>query len=80
MLDGLGHPRLHLPRTIAAQILNQNAGELISEVVTHMEYGDSAEDLDRHVVKVAGLATSKSNIHALQRQWLHFERAWFRSR
>src|SRR6185503_11084739 len=32
-------------RILGAQILGQNAGELISEVVTHMEYGGSAEDL-----------------------------------
>jgi dihydrolipoamide dehydrogenase len=51
-----------------------NAGELISEVVTHMEYGGSAEDLGRTIhahptmseaVKEAGLAVNKSAIHAL---------------
>lgn len=59
---------------LGAQILGHNAGELISEVVTHMEYGGSAEDLGRTIhahptmseaVKEAGLAVSKSAIHAL---------------
>ncbi len=61
-------------RILGAQIIGLNAGELISEVVTHMEYGGSAEDLGRTVhghptlseaVKEAGLAVSKSAIHAL---------------
>jgi len=61
-------------KIIGAQILGKNAGELISEIVTHMEYGGSAEDLGRTVhahptmseaVKEAGLAVSKSAIHAL---------------
>jgi dihydrolipoamide dehydrogenase len=61
-------------RILGAQILGVNAGELISEVVTHMEYGGSAEDLGRTIhahptmseaVKEAGLAVSKSAIHAL---------------
>lgn len=61
-------------RILGAQILGQNAGELISEVVTHMEYGGSAEDLARTIhahptmseaVKEAGLAVSKSALHAL---------------
>jgi dihydrolipoamide dehydrogenase len=61
-------------RILGAQILGHNAGELISEVVTHMEYGGSAEDLGRTIhahptmsesVKEAGLAISKSAIHAL---------------
>jgi len=56
------------------QILGANAGELISEIVTHMEYGGSAEDLIRTIhahptmseaVKEAGLAVSKSALHAL---------------
>jgi dihydrolipoamide dehydrogenase len=59
---------------LGAQILGHNAGELISEVVTHMEYGGSAEDLGRTIhahptmseaIKEAGLAVSKSAIHAL---------------
>jgi len=59
---------------LGAQILGRNAGEFISEVVTHMEYGGSAEDLGRTIhahptmseaVKEAGLAVSKSAIHAL---------------
>jgi dihydrolipoamide dehydrogenase len=61
-------------RIIGAQILGHNAGELISEVVTHMEYGGSAEDLGRTIhahptmsesVREAGLAVSKSAIHAI---------------
>ncbi len=61
-------------RILGAQILGANAGELISEIVTHMEYGGSAEDLARTIhahptmseaVKEAGLAVSKSAIHAL---------------
>jgi dihydrolipoamide dehydrogenase len=61
-------------KILGAQILGKNAGELISEVVTHMEYGGSAEDLGRTIhahptmseaVKEAGLAVSKSAIHAL---------------
>ncbi len=61
-------------RLLGAQILGHNAGELISEVVAHMEYGGSAEDLARTVhahptmseaVKEAALAVSKSAIHAL---------------
>jgi dihydrolipoamide dehydrogenase len=59
---------------LGAQILGRNAGEFISEVVTHMEYGGSAEDLGRTIhahptmseaVKEAGLAVSKTAIHAL---------------
>jgi dihydrolipoamide dehydrogenase len=61
-------------KILGAQILGNNAGELISEIVTHMEYGGSAEDLARTIhahptmsesVKEAGLAVSKSAIHAL---------------
>jgi dihydrolipoamide dehydrogenase len=61
-------------RILGAQILGHNAGEFISEIVTHMEYGGSAEDLARTVhahptmseaVKEAGLAVSKSALHAL---------------
>jgi dihydrolipoamide dehydrogenase len=61
-------------KILGAQILGHGAGELISEVVTHMEYGGSAEDLGRTIhahptmseaVKEAGLAVSKSAIHAL---------------
>ena len=61
-------------KILGAQILGKNAGELISEIVTHMEYGGSAEDLARTVhahptmseaVKEAALAVSKSAIHAL---------------
>ena len=61
-------------KLLGAQILGNNAGELISEVVTHMEYGGSAEDLARTIhahptmseaVKEAGLAVSKSALHAL---------------
>ncbi|MFA5264259.1 MAG: dihydrolipoyl dehydrogenase [Opitutaceae bacterium] len=61
-------------RILGAQILGRGAGELISEVVTHMEYGGSAEDLARTVhahptlgeaVKEAALAVSKSALHGL---------------
>ena len=61
-------------RILGAQILGHNAGELISEIVTHMEYGGSAEDLARTIhahptmseaVKEAALAVSKSALHAL---------------
>ncbi|MDB6169099.1 MAG: dihydrolipoamide dehydrogenase [Verrucomicrobia bacterium] len=61
-------------RILGAQILGHGAGELISEVVTHMEYGGSAEDLGRTIhahptmseaIKEAGLAVSKSAIHAM---------------
>ncbi|HUG12631.1 MAG TPA: dihydrolipoyl dehydrogenase [Opitutaceae bacterium] len=61
-------------KILGAQILGKGAGELISEVVTHMEYGGSAEDLGRTIhahptmseaVKEAGLAVSKSAIHAM---------------
>ncbi|MDO8541246.1 MAG: dihydrolipoyl dehydrogenase [Opitutaceae bacterium] len=61
-------------RILGAQILGNNAGEFISEIVTHMEYGGSAEDLARTIhahptmseaVKEAGLAVSKSALHAL---------------
>ncbi|HEX2860827.1 MAG TPA: dihydrolipoyl dehydrogenase [Lacunisphaera sp.] len=61
-------------KILGAQIIGRGAGELISEIVTHMEYGGSAEDLGRTIhahptmseaVKEAGLAVSKSAIHAL---------------
>lgn len=61
-------------KLLGAQILGHNAGELISEIVAHMEYGGSAEDLARTIhghptmseaVKEAALAVSKSAIHAL---------------
>ena len=61
-------------KILGAQILGTNAGELISEVVTHMEYGGSAEDLGRTIhahptmseaIKEAGLAVSKSAIHGM---------------
>jgi len=61
-------------RILGAQILGRGAGELISEVVTHMEYGGSAEDLGRTIhahptmseaVKEAGLAVGKIAIHAI---------------
>jgi dihydrolipoamide dehydrogenase len=61
-------------RILGAQILGPNAGELISEIVTHMEYGGSSEDLARTIhahptmsetVKEAALAVSKRALHAL---------------
>ncbi len=61
-------------RLLGAQILGRGAGELISEVVAHMSYGGSAEDLARTIhahptmseaVKEAALAVSKSALHAV---------------
>ncbi len=61
-------------RILGAQILGHGAGELIAEVVSHMEYGGSAEDLARTIhahptmseaVKEAALAVSKSALHSL---------------
>jgi dihydrolipoyl dehydrogenase len=61
-------------RILGAQIIGRGASELISEVVTHMTYGGSAEDLGRTIhahptlseaVKEAGLAVSKAAIHSL---------------
>ena len=61
-------------KLLGAQILGKNAGELIGEIVAHMEYGGSAEDLARTIhahptmseaVKEAALAVSKSAIHAI---------------
>ena len=60
-------------RLLGAQILGRGAGELISEVVAHLSYGGSAEDLARTIhahptmseaVKEAALAVSKSALHA----------------
>jgi dihydrolipoamide dehydrogenase len=61
-------------RILGAQILGRGAGELIADVVAHMSYGGSAEDLSRTIhahptlseaVKEAALAVSKSALHAL---------------
>ncbi len=61
-------------RILGAQILGRGAAELIAEIVAHMVYGGSAEDLGRTIhahptmseaVKEAGLAVSKSAIHAI---------------
>jgi dihydrolipoamide dehydrogenase len=61
-------------RLLGAQILGRGAGELIGEVVAHMSYSGSAEDLARTIhahptmgeaVKEAALAVSKSTLHAL---------------
>jgi len=61
-------------KILGAQIVGRGAGELISEVVTHMEYGGSAEDLARTIhahptmteaIKEAALAVSKSSLHAI---------------
>lgn len=61
-------------KILGAQILGYGAGEMISEIVTHMEYGGSAEDLGRTIhahptvsesIKEAALAVNKSAIHAL---------------
>ena len=61
-------------KILGAQIVGKGAGELISEIVTHMEYGGSAEDLARTVhahptmseaVKEAALAVAKRALHAM---------------
>ena len=61
-------------RLLGAQILGRGAGELISEVVAHMAYGGSAEDLARTIhahptmseaVREAALAVSRSALHSL---------------
>jgi dihydrolipoamide dehydrogenase len=61
-------------KILGCQILGKGAGELISEVVTHMEYGGSAEDLARTIhahptmseaVKEAALAVAKRALHAI---------------
>ncbi len=61
-------------RLLGAQIIGRGASELIAEVVAHMEYGGSAEDLGRTIhahptlseaVKEAGLAVGKNALHAL---------------
>jgi len=61
-------------KILGAQILGRNAGELISEIVTHMEYGGSAEDLALTIhahptlseaLKEAALAVGKRALHAL---------------
>lgn len=61
-------------RILGAQIIGRGAGELIAEVVGHMQYGASAEDLARTIhahptlseaLKEAALAVSKSAIHAI---------------
>jgi dihydrolipoamide dehydrogenase len=61
-------------RILGAQILGRGASELIAEVVAHMAYGGSAEDLGRTIhahptlgeaLKEAALAVAKSAIHAI---------------
>jgi len=61
-------------RLLGAQIIGRGASELIAEVVAHMAYGGSAEDLGRTIhshptlseaVKEAALAVSKSALNAL---------------
>ena len=61
-------------KILGVGICGAGAGELISEIVTHMEYGGSAEDLARTIhahptmseaVKEAALAVSKRALHAL---------------
>jgi len=61
-------------RLLGAQILGRGAGELIGEVIAHMSYGGSAEDLARTIhahptmseaVKEAALAVSKTALHAI---------------
>lgn len=59
-------------RLLGVQIVAHNAGELISEAVTHLEYGGSAEDLARTVhahptlseaLKEAAMSVGKWSIH-----------------
>ncbi|WP_269542264.1 dihydrolipoyl dehydrogenase [Cerasicoccus fimbriatus] len=61
-------------RILGAQIIGHGASELVAAIVTHMEYGGSAEDLGRTIhahptmseaMKEAGLAVSKSAIHSM---------------
>ena len=61
-------------RILGAQILGRGASELIAEVVAHMAYGGSAEDMARTIhahptmseaLKEAALAVSGSEIHAI---------------
>lgn len=61
-------------RILGAQVVAHSASEMIAEVVTHMEYGGSAEDLGRTVhahptlsesIKEAGLAVDGNAIHSL---------------
>ena len=61
-------------KILGAQLICHGASELISEIVTHMEYGGSAEDLGRTVhahptlsesIKEAGLAVDGAAIHSL---------------
>lgn len=61
-------------RVLGVQIIARNASELIGEVVAHMEYGGSAEDIARTVhahptlsesIKEAALAVDKAAIHSL---------------
>lgn len=61
-------------KILGGQIIAKGASEMISEIVTHMEYGGSAEDLGRTVhahptiseaIKEAGLAVDNAAIHSL---------------
>ncbi|TVR53333.1 MAG: dihydrolipoyl dehydrogenase [Puniceicoccaceae bacterium] len=61
-------------RILGVHLLGHHTSELIAEAVAHMTYGGSAEDLGRTIhahptlseaLKEAGLAVSKSAIHAL---------------
>ncbi|MDQ8197594.1 dihydrolipoyl dehydrogenase [Pelagicoccus enzymogenes] len=61
-------------KILGGQIVAKGASEMISEIVTHMEYGGSAEDLGRTVhahptiseaIKEAGLAVDGAAIHSL---------------
>ena len=61
---------------LGIQIVATGASELIAAAVTHMEYGGSAEDLGRTIhahptmseaMKEAGLAVSRSAIHAINK-------------
>jgi len=61
-------------RILGAQVVSKNASEIVAEVVAHIEYGGSAEDLGRTVhahptlseaLKEAGLAVGKAAVHSL---------------
>ncbi|MDQ8202010.1 dihydrolipoyl dehydrogenase [Pelagicoccus sp. SDUM812003] len=61
-------------KILGGQVVAKGASEMIAEIVTHMEYGGSAEDLGRTVhahptisesIKEAGLAVDGAAIHSL---------------
>ena len=61
-------------RILGVQVLGRNASELVSEAVTHMEYGGSAEDMARTIhahptlsetLKEAALAVGGNALHSV---------------